>query len=107
MCVRKGKVRRRTRRARRRYCAAVTPPEPLVSSTRVDPWLGTITHVVASRQDRPNLPSSQCPFCPDGIEARTADAPVRGPWTFVNRWPAMPDERCEIVVYDGDHRRSL
>src|SRR4029079_6494885 len=60
-----------------------------------------------SRQDRPNLPSSQCPFCPGGIEARTADAPARGPWTFVNRWPAMPDERCEIVVYDSDHRRSL
>ena len=79
----------------------------LLRRQRVDPWLGTVTHVVASRQDRPNLPSADCPFCPGGIEAAAADAPERGAWAFANRWPAMPDGRCEIVVYDSDHTRSL
>jgi UDPglucose--hexose-1-phosphate uridylyltransferase len=85
----------------------VAPPDPPPPSPRTDPWLGTVVHVVASRQDRPNLPLADCPFCPDGLEARTAAAPDRGPWTFVNRWPAMPDDRCEIVVYDSGHDLPL
>ena len=31
---------------------------------RIDPFLGTVVHVVGTRQSRPNLPSSGCPFCP-------------------------------------------
>jgi UDPglucose--hexose-1-phosphate uridylyltransferase len=66
---------------------------------RVDPGTGARTYVVGSRQDRPNLPSASCPFCPGGLEAPD-EYDVR--W-FVNRWPAMPDDRCEVVLYTPDH----
>ncbi|MFI5043963.1 MAG: galactose-1-phosphate uridylyltransferase, partial [Acidimicrobiales bacterium] len=52
-----------------------------------------------SRQDRPNLPPEGCPFCPGGLEAPD-DYEVRA---FANRWPPMPDDRCEIVLYTADH----
>ncbi len=77
MCVRKRNFRIEARRSRPRYPAVVAQQEPVDPSTRVDPWLGTVTHVVASRQDRPNLPSSHCPFCPGGIEARAARRAAR------------------------------
>ena len=70
---------------------------------RTDPWLGTVVHVVASRQHRPNLPSESCPFCVGGIEAPE-------PYTvkvIPNRWPPMPDDRCEVVLYSSDHRARL
>ncbi len=70
---------------------------------RTDPWLGTMVHVVASRQNRPNLPSSGCPFCVGGLEAPE-------PYTvksIPNRWPPMPDERCEVVLYTSDHDARL
>jgi len=70
---------------------------------RRDPWLGTMVHVVASRQKRPNLPSSGCPFCVGGLEAPE-------PYTvkvIPNRWPPMPDERCEVVLYTSDHDARL
>jgi UDPglucose--hexose-1-phosphate uridylyltransferase len=70
---------------------------------RRDPWLGTMVHVVASRQKRPNLPSSGCPFCVGGLEASE-------PYTvkvIPNRWPPMPDERCEVVLYSSDHDARL
>lgn len=70
-----------------------------VSIERVDQHLGTVVHVVGSRQTRPNLPTSMCPFCPGGLEAPD-DYQVR--W-FGNRWPAMPDERCEVVLYTPRH----
>ena len=74
---------------------------------RVDPTLGTVVHVVGHRQTRPNLPTNGdtrlCPFCPGGLEAPDA-YDVR--W-FVNRWPAMPDDRCEVVLYAPDHDASL
>jgi UDPglucose--hexose-1-phosphate uridylyltransferase len=72
-----------------------------VSTTdlRVDPHLQTRVHYVGSRQARPNLPSSGCPFCPGGLEAPEA-YDVR--W-FTNRWPAMPGDRCEVVLYTSDH----
>lgn len=71
------------------------PPEDL----RVDPVLGTRVHVVGARQGRPNLPSTGCPFCVGGVEA---PEPYDVRW-FPNRWPAMPDERCEVVLYTPDH----
>jgi UDPglucose--hexose-1-phosphate uridylyltransferase len=70
---------------------------------RVDPHTGARTYVVASRQERPNLPSATCPFCPGGLEAPD-DYDVR--W-FPNRWPAMADERCEVVLYTSRHDASL
>lgn len=71
--------------------------------TRVDPLLGTVVHVVGTRQSRPNLPSSGCPFCPGGLEAPD---PYDVRW-FKNRWPAMPGERCEVVLYTSDHDASF
>ena len=60
---------------------------------------GLRTYVVGSRQSRPNLPDAGCPFCPGGLEA-PEDYDVR--W-FRNRWPAMPDDRCEVVLYTPQH----
>ncbi|MEZ5217730.1 MAG: hypothetical protein R2705_17605 [Ilumatobacteraceae bacterium] len=67
--------------------------------TRIDPFLGTRVHVVGTRQARPNLPSTGCPFCPGGLEA---PEPYEVRW-FPNRWPAMPGDRCEVVLYTPDH----
>ena len=65
----------------------------------VDPLSGAVTFVVGSRQARPNLPDDVCPFCPGGLEA-PEPYEVRA---FPNRWPAMPDERCEVVLYSPRH----
>jgi UDPglucose--hexose-1-phosphate uridylyltransferase len=70
-----------------------------MTDLRIDPHLGTRVHYVSSRQKRPNLPSSGCPFCPGGLEA---PEPYDVRW-FTNRWPAMPGDRCEVVLYTSDH----
>jgi UDPglucose--hexose-1-phosphate uridylyltransferase len=70
-----------------------------MSDLRTDPHLGTRVHYVSSRQKRPNLPSTGCPFCPGGLEA---PEPYDVRW-FTNRWPAMPGDRCEVVLYTSDH----
>jgi UDPglucose--hexose-1-phosphate uridylyltransferase len=82
-----------------------TPAPPTLGrpELRVDPHTGARTYVVASRQERPNLPSATCPFCPGGLEA-PGDYDVR--W-FPNRWPAMADGRCEVVLYTSRHDASL
>ncbi|MHB1139274.1 MAG: galactose-1-phosphate uridylyltransferase [Microthrixaceae bacterium] len=66
---------------------------------RIDPLTRRPTVVVAARQGRPNLPVDGCPFCPGGLEA---PEPYDVRW-FPNRWPAMPDARCEVVLYTSDH----
>ncbi len=66
---------------------------------RTDELTGVQTFVVDSRQDRPNLPEAGCPFCPGGVEA-PEEYDVR--W-FPNRWPAMPGNRCEVVLYTPEH----
>jgi UDPglucose--hexose-1-phosphate uridylyltransferase len=70
---------------------------------RTDSHTGALTFVVGSRQDRPNLPETGCPFCPGGLEAPER-YDVR--W-FVNRWPSMPDGRCEVVLYTPRHDASF
>jgi UDPglucose--hexose-1-phosphate uridylyltransferase len=70
---------------------------------RVDVHTGARTYVVGSRQTRPNLPLSGCPFCPGGLEAPD---PYDVRW-FPNRWPAMPDARCEVVLYTSQHDATL
>lgn len=70
---------------------------------RTDPFLGTRVHVVGARQTRPNLPDTGCPFCVGGLEA---PEPYDVRW-FPNRWPAMPDSRCEVVLYTPDHHATL
>lgn len=71
--------------------------------TRVDASTGTVVHVVASRQDRPNRPSDECPFCVGGLEAPD---PYEVRW-FPNRWPSLGEGRCEVVLYSPDHDASL
>ena len=82
-----------------------TDPTPalVVADKRTDPYLGTVVHVVGTRQARPNLPSVGCPFCPGGIEAPD---PYEVRW-FRNRWPAMAGDRCEVVLYTPEHDASL
>lgn len=79
--------------------AEPSPTAPEGSRYRVDPLTGDLVYVVAARQGRPNLPATGCPFCPGGLEA---PEPYDVRW-FPNRWPAFPDERCEIVLYTPRH----
>jgi UDPglucose--hexose-1-phosphate uridylyltransferase len=72
-------------------------------SPRIDKTTNTVVHIVESRQARPNLPAEDCPFCVGGLEA-PQDYDVR--W-FTNRWPAMPGDRCEVVLYASKHDASL
>jgi UDPglucose--hexose-1-phosphate uridylyltransferase len=69
------------------------------SSRRRNQLTGQAVVVVAKRQGRPNLPSSDCPFCPGGLEA---PEPYDVRW-FPNRWPSFPDDRCQIVLYTSEH----
>ena len=70
---------------------------------RVDPLTGTWVVLVQERQHRPNLPSTGCPFCPGGLEA---PEPYEVRW-FVNRWPALPEGRAEVVLFSPEHDQSL
>ena len=64
-----------------------------------DPLTGREVVIVASRQARPHLPSTDCPFCPGGLEA---PAPYVTK-AFTNRWPPLPDGRAEVILYAPDH----
>ncbi len=75
-----------------------------MTDRRIDPLTRAQVRVVAERQDRPNQPpTEQCPFCVGGLEAPDAYE-VKA---FPNRWPPMPDDRCEIVLYTSDHDASF
>ncbi|MGH9226818.1 MAG: galactose-1-phosphate uridylyltransferase [Acidimicrobiales bacterium] len=80
----------------------------------VDPLTGAPVIITASRQHRPNEgpgamvtraagAATGCPFCPGGLEA-PEHYDVR--W-FVNRWPAMDGDRCEVILYTPDHNASF
>src|SRR4051794_15058075 len=69
----------------------------------IDRLTGRPVVIVEGRQDRPNHPEQHCPFCPGGLEAPDR-YDVR--W-FPNRWPSLPDERSEVVLYSPDHNASL
>lgn len=64
---------------------------------------GSPVWIAGDRQERPNLPTGSCAFCPGGLEA---PEPYDVRW-FVNRWPAMPDDRCEVVLYSPEHDRPF
>lgn len=72
----------------------------MAGDIRIDEYLGTQVHVVAARQNRPvTQGEQQCPFCVGGLEAPE-------PYTvraFPNRWPALGEGRCEVVLYTSDH----
>ena len=71
----------------------------LALDTRTDAHLGTVVHVVRSRQGRPNLPDVGCPFCVGGLEA-PEEYDLKA---FENRWPALGEGRCEVVLYTSEH----
>ncbi|MFM9083229.1 MAG: DUF4931 domain-containing protein [Actinomycetota bacterium] len=75
----------------------------MTRQTRVDPHLGTVVHIVADRQGRPNLPVDGCPFCVGGLEA-PEPYEVRA---FKNRWPALEGGTCEVILYSPDHEATL
>jgi len=66
---------------------------------RIDPLTGTWVVVTPWRQDRPNKPSGQCPFCPGGLEA-PGSYEVR---SIPNRWPALPGRRHEVILHSPLH----
>lgn len=66
---------------------------------RLDPHSGARVHIVAVRQNRPNLPSSECPFCVGGLES-PEPYDVK---SFANRWPALETGACEVVLYSSQH----
>lgn len=70
---------------------------------RTDAVSGATVVITGSRQQRPNLPSIGCPFCVGGLEAPD---PYDVRW-FVNRWPAIPDDRSEVVLYTPEHDATL
>jgi UDPglucose--hexose-1-phosphate uridylyltransferase len=90
---------------------------------RFDPLTRQWVNIVGHRQDRPNLPTSGCPFCVGGLEA---PEPYDVRW-FENRWPALragdPIDfagaeatgittvpavgATEVVLYSPDHDASM
>ena len=70
---------------------------------RRDPYLDTVVHIVEARQSRPNLPTDGCPFCVGGLEAPDP-YDVKA---FPNRWPALGEGNCEVVLYSPDHDTSF
>lgn len=70
---------------------------------RIDQRSGRPVWFVTERQARPNRPAADCPFCPGGLEA---PEPYDVRW-FLNRWPPLPGERCELILFSPDHDRPL
>jgi UDPglucose--hexose-1-phosphate uridylyltransferase len=68
-----------------------------------DALTGREIRIVGHRQDRPNQPTDDCPFCPGGLDAPDA---YETRW-FVNRWPPLPDERAEVLLYSPQHDASM
>ena len=70
---------------------------------RIDPLTGAHVVVTPWRQNRPNLPDGQCPFCPGGLEA-----PEPYDVRYVpNRWPGLPGGRHEVVLHSPEHDSSF
>jgi UDPglucose--hexose-1-phosphate uridylyltransferase len=91
---------------------------------RYDALTGEWVAIVGARQDRPNRPTTACPFCVGGLEAPAAYS-VRA---FENRWPPLvpgdpidldhrgadgpfatrpPRGASEVVLYTPAHDGSL
>ncbi len=70
---------------------------------RIDPMTGAHVIVTPWRQQRPNRPAGQCPFCPGGLEAPGSYEVLH----IQNRWPALPDGRHEVILHSPDHDSSF
>jgi len=75
----------------------------MTKEIRTDTYLGTVVHVVSDRQNRPNLPIAGCPFCVGGLESPEPYS-VRA---FANRWPALEEGYCEVVLYSPNHEATF
>ena len=73
------------------------------SNERIDPHTGTKVHIVSARQNRPNSPTTDCPFCVGGLEAANQYLVKSIP----NRWPALDSGVCEVVLYSSQHDASF
>jgi UDPglucose--hexose-1-phosphate uridylyltransferase len=90
-----------------------------VSEFRYDTLTGEWVGIAGSRQNRPNLPATDCPFCVGGLEAPEAYETK----AFANRWPMYapgdPVEldpatghgpargASEVVLYAPEHDATL
>ena len=75
-----------------------------MSDVRIDELSGATVVMAGSRQHRPNRPGRR--------PARSASAAPRPPSpttckAFPNRWPSLPDDRCEVVLYTPEHDLTL
>src|SRR5258708_19524031 len=78
-------------------------PDP-AGELRFDPLPREWVNIVGSRQTRPNLPSSECPFCVGGLEA---PEPYDVRW-FPNRWPAYaPDAPIDFAAAEAAGTMSV
>jgi len=65
---------------------------------RRDPLTGAWVNIVGNRQNRPNLPTTGCPFCVGGIESPQA-YDVKA---FANRWPAYaPGDPVDVAQLEA------
>ena len=94
-----------------------------MSELRYNPLLKDWVMVVASRQDRPQMPSGWCPFCPGSGKVPDAGYTVlRYPndYPVLSQNPAAPDDvataffqvksaygRCEVILYSPDHSKTV
>jgi UDPglucose--hexose-1-phosphate uridylyltransferase len=74
-----------------------------MSDVRIDELSGATVVMAGSRQHRPNRPTGPCPFCVGGTEAPEPYDVKALP----NRWPALPDGRCEVVLYTPEHDQTF
>jgi UDPglucose--hexose-1-phosphate uridylyltransferase len=72
---------------------------------RLDPLTGEWVAIAGSRQNRPNRPSRDCPFCVGGLEAPEPYL-VKA---FPNRWPIFAEGHgvAEVVLYSPEHDATL
>jgi UDPglucose--hexose-1-phosphate uridylyltransferase len=80
----------------------VAEADPDLPGLLVDPLTGATVAVAPARQDRPDRPAG-CPFCVGGLEAPEPYDVL----AFPNRWPWLPGDRCEVVLYTPDHDATL
>ncbi|GAA2253920.1 galactose-1-phosphate uridylyltransferase [Streptomyces amakusaensis] len=73
-----------------------------MAELRVDPLTGARVMIEGRRQRRPRTGESDCPFCPGGTEAPDPYRVRR----FPNRWPALGEGRCDVLLYSPDHEAA-
>ncbi len=73
------------------------------TEVRIDRLTRAPVVVTGARQNRPNRPTSGCPFCPGGLEA---PEPYDVRW-FPNRWPPLEKDRAEVLLYSPEHGLAL